>query len=557
MPEHIEVALVCGEGESARLLREVVRGIGRPIVHEALATAFDPAALASSGANVVIVDLPPDAEIDAVYDLLDDDRYRVIFNDSEVTSRLSGWEHARWARHLAAKILDVPAVVDPPRPDDVMMQAAGDGAGETFVPPPPREPSAAAIATLDAQRGEELGIDDWLSRVMAVEDPAHRFAHEDPTAAEPFLVDLDGGSPARRSSDFAELTAEAPADGIDALMLSAVATMDSGGGAEAPAESAAASGSEDWNIDELIANIDQWLPPAPPVERAPATNASGQEPDASRLWTLVEDDDAVGAPAQPSTKSMPASAATAAADARWAPPSALGSSLLELAPLEDATLQAPQNNTLTPLFAARPPTTAAEMRVEVVSDPGTVTRAIVLCASIGGPEAIRQMLGALPANYPGLFLVVQHVGEEFMDMLTQQLRRSTALRVRTAETGDQLRDGDVVPVPPRQRLVIERNGRVALHARADARVGGPSMDQVLRDVSDRFGPACAAVVLSGVAADAAEGCLYLAGRGGHVYVQSPASCVASSMVEQVQQTGVVSFIGTPPELAAHLLADRI
>ncbi|MEO6075577.1 MAG: chemotaxis protein CheB, partial [Dokdonella sp.] len=78
----------------------------------------------------------------------------------------------------------------------------------------------------------------------------------------------------------------------------------------------------------------------------------------------------------------------------------------------------------------------------------------------------------------------------------------------------------------------------------------------LRDVSDQFGEDCIAVVLSGVASDAAEGCRYVAERGGHVCAQVPASCVSSGMVEQVQQTGVVSFLGTPTELAAHLLLDR-
>ena len=578
MADSIQVALVCGDGESGRLLREVVRGIGRPIVHDAPVTAFDPAALALSGANVVVVDLTPDAEVDAIYDLLDDDRYRVIFNEAEVSSRLSGWEHARWARHLAAKILDLPAVIDPPRPDE--LAAAQDGAGnDAFVPPPPREQAEATATVEPAASGKELGIDDWLSRVMAVEDPTRRFAPTEVAEPEPDAQPPEALVPARRSSDILPAavseTAVDAGQAIDALMQSAIVEMGNTV-VERPIEPPVVAGNADWDLDDLIANIDEWLPPTPRAGAAPATTASGQAVDASRLWSP--------APA-PTPTSAPAlvKGAVAAADARWAPqplaaepapgapqpvaaetaldqaavaaptqlveaPPPAGRRLLELSPLEESALG--------PLFAARPPAIAAEMRVEVIADTGTVSRVVVLCASIGGPEAIRQMLGALPANYPALFLVVQHVGEEFMDMLTQQLRRSTKLRVRTADSGDQLRDGDVVPVPPRQRLVVERDGRVELHARSDVRNSGPSMDQVLRDVSDRFGSSSAAVILSGVAADAAEGCRYLAGRGGQVFVQSPASCVASSMVEQVQQTGVVSFHGTPPELAAYLLAQR-
>jgi two-component system chemotaxis response regulator CheB/chemosensory pili system protein ChpB (putative protein-glutamate methylesterase) len=55
--------------------------------------------------------------------------------------------------------------------------------------------------------------------------------------------------------------------------------------------------------------------------------------------------------------------------------------------------------------------------------------------------------------------------------------------------------------------------------------------------------------------DAAAGCRYLAGKGGQVYVQEPDSCVVSTMVEGVRDTGVVAFTGTPAELAAKLLAE--
>ena len=82
------------------------------------------------------------------------------------------------------------------------------------------------------------------------------------------------------------------------------------------------------------------------------------------------------------------------------------------------------------------------------------------------------------------------------------------------------------------------------------------IDQTLRDVSDHFGGDCTVVVLSGVESDAADGCRYVSENRGRVYAQAPNSCVSSGMVEQVQQTGVVTFLGTPTELAAHLLLDQ-
>src|SRR5690242_574748 len=108
--------------------------MGTPIVYEASPSDLDLAALESSGARVVVVNLDPEVEahLDEVYGLLEDDRYCVVFNDASASSSLSGWDQARWARHLASKIVGN-ANIDPPRPE-----------GAEAVPAP--RPVAAAAA---------------------------------------------------------------------------------------------------------------------------------------------------------------------------------------------------------------------------------------------------------------------------------------------------------------------------------------------------------------------------------------------------------------------------
>ena len=60
--------------------------------------------------------------------LFDDPDATVIFDDADVTRRLSGWDLARWARHLAAKVLGRDDVLPPVSPDaERLPQAASDG----------------------------------------------------------------------------------------------------------------------------------------------------------------------------------------------------------------------------------------------------------------------------------------------------------------------------------------------------------------------------------------------------------------------------------------------
>ncbi|MFA7322478.1 MAG: hypothetical protein WC000_13525, partial [Dokdonella sp.] len=173
MPENtMPIALLSQAGDSGRHLRDALAASGTPIVYECQAAEFDREALEQSGARVVVVNLDPEVEahLDDVYALLDDDRYNVIFNEAQVSSQLSGWEQARWARHLAAKILGS-TDADPPRP-------------EGAEPVPQRSPAALvaeaaqAPQAADIPRAAELA-ESTIDAIVSVDaDTAHSAAME-------------------------------------------------------------------------------------------------------------------------------------------------------------------------------------------------------------------------------------------------------------------------------------------------------------------------------------------------------------------------------------------
>ena len=221
---------------------------------------------------------------------------------------------------------------------------------------------------------------------------------------------------------------------------------------------------------------------------------------------------------------------------------------LELIPLDEAV--APQ--------AATKPASAhagSESWLDT-SNKVAVSRVWVLGASIGGPEAVREFLSHMPKNCPALFLLAQHMGAEFMDIMAQQLVRSTVLTVRTPSHGERVGHGDIVVVPTTHRLRVDREGVITLEPlNAGDQPNSPSIDQVVEDVADRFGTRAGVIVFSGMAEDAAQGCRHLAAKGGKVYAQDPDTCVISSMVDGVIETGVVEFTGSPRALAEKVLDD--
>ncbi len=114
----VRVALLCSTRDDIDELRNVLTDAGSEIVFEADTQECGADAIRAARPSVVLINLP--ASSDEHSPLLDElaasPELRVIFNDASITSALSGWDRARWRRHLSAKILGLEGDL-PPRPD--------------------------------------------------------------------------------------------------------------------------------------------------------------------------------------------------------------------------------------------------------------------------------------------------------------------------------------------------------------------------------------------------------------------------------------------------------
>lgn len=73
--------------------------------------------------------------------------------------------------------------------------------------------------------------------------------------------------------------------------------------------------------------------------------------------------------------------------------------------------------------------------------------AVVVLAGIGGPDAVRQFLAALPAGFSRPIVVRQRLDGGRHDRLVRQMQRATALPVELAEAGRELASGHVYILP--------------------------------------------------------------------------------------------------------------
>ncbi len=620
--EPVPVALLYEADDRGGHLKDALNELGAAIVYESMASNLDRAALAGSGARIVVfnLDAESEAQIDQVYEVLNQGGYEVVFNDADASARLSGSDHARWARHLAAKILHKPEIAEPPRPawaESVprpgARKAAAAVASEPVAPiiapaPPPDPVPAAPPVELQLEPMDEVLAGAFAPIAAASVPPP---ANEAPTLELPVLdgfdltdVEIDPGSNAAAASedaaesDFAsaleDFAAHVPAHQhhapsanefagqLDALFADArterapKGPSDDAASASHAAADAAAAGGVAQELAEFPAIFDQFDSAAASIPEAidgsfkpaalplrPAAPATGDlgEPLLPPEWSLEPLDEnteftpPVGKAAAFGIETMTASDYLAPEDDEPAPPPPITPGLtLELMPMEDAVAPEAYAAAVPVSAGMRTDSGSADARLKVGTG-APLRRVVVLGASIGGPEAVREFLGALPRNFPALFVLAQHMGDEFLELMSAQLAKAVQLTVRTPTHGERVGHGEVVIVPTRQRLQIDNEGVITLSALIERTAYSPSIDQVFRDVADEFGARGAAIVFSGMAQDAIEGSKYMQAHGGAVWAQDPDSCTISTMVDSVRQTGAVSYVGSPQQLAAKMIAD--
>ncbi|WP_300426126.1 chemotaxis protein CheB [uncultured Thalassolituus sp.] len=176
----------------------------------------------------------------------------------------------------------------------------------------------------------------------------------------------------------------------------------------------------------------------------------------------------------------------------------------------------------------------------------------VLGASLGGPEAVKMFLDALPAGLPVAFVYAQHIDPRFEEALCQAVGRHASYQLRNYEEGLRLKAGDVLVAPVSHQFTMAGLDEVSLEAAPWNGPYGPSIDGVIDAVSrhacSRFG----CILFSGMGSDGADSILGLPADK-PVWVQRPDTCGNSSMPESAIGTGRVNFIGDPYQLALQLV----
>jgi len=175
-----------------------------------------------------------------------------------------------------------------------------------------------------------------------------------------------------------------------------------------------------------------------------------------------------------------------------------------------------------------------------LSKPIPVTDPIVVIgASTGGTEALRQILVALPADAPPI-AIVQHMPPGFTAAFARRLDGLCQVRVTEAVDGVMLRQGEVVIAPGDHHIILRR---VATGYRVSVADGPyvsrhrPSVDVLFRSAATAAGRNALGIILTGMGDDGARCLGEMRASGAHTIAQDEASAVVYGMPREAVRMG--------------------
>jgi two-component system, chemotaxis family, protein-glutamate methylesterase/glutaminase len=185
--------------------------------------------------------------------------------------------------------------------------------------------------------------------------------------------------------------------------------------------------------------------------------------------------------------------------------------------------------------------------------PGAAFDLVAVAASAGGLRALRQLFGALPADFPAAFVVVQHLDPRHRSLMSDILARGTKLRVREAAENDVLQSANVYIAPPNHHLLVNRGGLLSLTQTELVHFVRPSADLLFESAAASYTDHVIAVVLTGTGSDGAMGVRAIKKMGGTVIVQDESTSEFFGMPSAAIQTTCVDFVLPLAEIPAALV----
>jgi two-component system chemotaxis response regulator CheB len=205
--------------------------------------------------------------------------------------------------------------------------------------------------------------------------------------------------------------------------------------------------------------------------------------------------------------------------------------------------------------SARPP---AERPVLALGARSGTEKLVIIGASTGGTEAIKEVLLPMPPDSPGI-LVTQHMPAGFTKSFAQRLDGLCKIRVKEAEDGERVLPGHAYIAPGDRHLLVRRSGANYVTALSDeppVNRHRPSVEVLFKSAARHAGANAVGIMLTGMGKDGAKAMLEMKRAGSFNIAQDEASCVVFGMPKEAIAAGAVDEV-LPLDAIAGRVLERL
>ncbi len=170
---------------------------------------------------------------------------------------------------------------------------------------------------------------------------------------------------------------------------------------------------------------------------------------------------------------------------------------------------------------------------------------IIIGASTGGTEAIKEFLVRMPSDCPGI-LITQHMPEGFTRSFAKRLDGLCKITVMEAAGGERVLPGHAYIAPGHSHLLLARSGAnyvTQLDQGPPVNRHRPSVDVLFESAAHWAGKNAVGVILTGMGKDGAAGMLTMRNAGARNFAQDEASCVVFGMPREAIAVGAAHEVG--------------
>jgi two-component system, chemotaxis family, protein-glutamate methylesterase/glutaminase len=180
---------------------------------------------------------------------------------------------------------------------------------------------------------------------------------------------------------------------------------------------------------------------------------------------------------------------------------------------------------------------------------------VLIGASTGGTEAIKEILTKLPADAPGV-VITQHMPPGFTTSFAARLNGLCKISVQEASNGVRILPGNAYIAPGGKQFSLAKSGANYVCVVEDGELVNrhrPSVEVLFRSGARVVGRNAIGVMLTGMGNDGALAMREMKDAGSYNYVQDEASCIVFGMPREAILCGAADEVLPLVDIAGALL----